>query len=115
MASQALNRSDFDETYAVHAALRHALKSSLFGKDPAAKRAAQNALKKFESDKTIYGRQCKMIRLMKNGATVDELRKGLKSSRRTIFRYFIDLENAGIDLKLDGLTYRVSRGLLRLV
>lgn len=115
MAAHALTRSDFKETYAVHAALRRALKANLFGKDPTARKAAQRILKKLESDKTIYGRQCKMIKLMEKGATLVQLCKGLKSSRRTIFRYFVDLEDAGIEVKLDGSVYRVAKGLLHLV
>ena len=115
MAAQTLKRSDFKETYAVHAALRNGLKTNLFGKDPAAKRGAERLLKRMESDKTIYGRQCKMLKLMTKGATIAQLRKGLTCSRRTVFRYFNDLEKAGIEILLDERGYRVSKEHLKLV
>ncbi len=115
MPTQAQHGSDFKGTYAVHAALKAALKAKLFASDADAKKAAEAVVKRFESDKTIYGRQCKMIRLMEKGASLDQLRKGLNSSRRTIFRYFLELEQANIDIVLDGTSYRVSKGLLRLV
>jgi CRP-like cAMP-binding protein len=115
MAEQTLNRSDFKETYAVHAALRSGLKSKLFVKDASAKKAAERLLKTLESEKTIYGRQCKMIRLMQKGATIAELQKGLNCSRRTVFRYFLDLENADINIRLEGAKYFVDKGLLQLV
>ncbi len=115
MVIQALKRSDFKETYAVHAALRAGLRSKLFGHDAGANKAAEKLLKHLQSDKSIYGRQCKMIRLMQKGATIGQLRKGLNCSRRTVFRYFLDLEQAGVDITLDGATYSVAKGLLKLV
>ncbi len=115
MAVQVLRGSDFKETYAVHAALRAALKSKLFTKDAGAQKAAEKLLKHLESDKSIYGRQCKMLRLMEKSATIAQLRKGLGSSRRTVFRYFLDLEEAGIDIKLDGSTYSVAKGMMKLL
>ena len=115
MAAQMLKRSDFKETYAIHAALRNGLKTNLFAKDPAAKKAAERQLKHMESDKSIYGRQCKMLKLMIKGATIAQLRKGLTCSRRTVFRYFNDLEKAGIEISLDESGYRVSKEHLKLV
>ena len=115
MATPALRRSDFKETYAVHAALRNGIRSKLFKKDAPAQKAADRLLKHMESEKSIYGRQCKMIKLMEKGASIGKLRKGLNCSRRTVFRYFIDLEAADIDIKLEGSTYRVAKGLLKLL
>ncbi len=115
MAIQSLKRSDFTETYAVHAGLRSAMKAKLFAKEPATLRAAEKLLKYLESEKSIYGRQCKMIRLMQKGATIGQLRKGLNCSRRTVFRYFLELENADVDIELKGSKYHVAKGLLSLV
>ncbi len=115
MAAEALRRSDFREMYAVHAAVRAAIKSKLYAKDAAAKKAAENLLKHLDGEKSMYGRQCRMIRLMQKGATISQLRSGLKCSRRTVFRYFLDLEKADVDITLDGTSYKVSQGLLNLV
>ncbi len=115
MVAQALKQSDFKETYAVHAAIRNGLRTKLFRKDTDAKRAAEHIIKHLESDKSIYGRQLRMIQLMRRGATIAQLRKGLHCSRRTVFRYFLDLERAGIDIKLEGSSYGVDKGMLKLV
>jgi len=115
MEAQTLKRSDFKETYAVHAALRNGLKTNLFARDPAAKKAAERLLKHMESEKSIYGRQCKMVKLMITGASIAQLRKGLVCSRRTVFRYFNDLEKAGVEILLDEKGYGVSKEHLKLV
>lgn len=115
MPAGALKRSDFKETYAVHAALRNSLNTKLFAKDPAAKKSVERLVKYLESDKSIYGRQCKMIGLMIKGATIAQLRKGLRCSRRTVFRYLVDLEDADIEIRLEGSAYTVDKALLRLV
>ncbi len=115
MAKQALKRSDFNETYSVHSSVKHALKSKLFSKDVQARRAAEKLLKYLESDRSIYGRQCQMIRMMEKGATIAQLRKGLNCSRRTVFRYFLDLESADVDITLEGEHYSVAKGLLSLI
>ncbi len=115
MPTNTLRGSDFKETYAVHAALRHGLKSRIFGKDATAKRSAERLLKYLESDKSIYGRQCKMIRLLKKSADVGQLRRGLRCSRRTVFRYLLDLEKAGIEIRLEEGHYTAAGSLLSLV
>ncbi len=115
MTTGALRRSDFKETYSVHAALRYALKKKLFNSDLNARRSAEKLLRYLESDKSIYGRQCKMIRMMSEGATLAQLRKGLNCSRRTVFRYLVDLEQAGIEITLEGGVYKVDKSLLELV
>lgn len=115
MTTGALRRSDFKETYAVHAALRYSLKKKLFASDASARRSAEKLLRYLEGDRSMYGRQCKMLRLMARGATIAQLRKGLNCSRRTIFRYLVDLEKADIDITLEGGVYTVDRALLRLV
>ncbi len=115
MAIQSLKRSDFTETYAVHAGLRAAMKSKLFVGDSETTKAAEKLLRYLESEKSIYGRQCKMIKLMQKGGTITQLRAGLNCSRRTIFRYFLELEAANVDIELKGAKYHVSSGLLKLV
>ena len=115
MPGKSPKRSEFKVTYAVHAALRHAIKTRLFAKDSGAKKAAEKQLKLMESEGSIYGRQCRMVRLMIKGATIGQLCKNLDCSRRSVFRYFLDLELAGIDITLDGHTYRAKKGLLALV
>ena len=64
MATNVRNRSDFAETFAVHAALKHALSRKLYAGDARTQKAAMALVKSLESDRSIYGRQLKMIGLM---------------------------------------------------
>jgi len=113
MATNMKNRSDFTATFAVHAALRLALKQKLFAKDARLRKTAARLVADLESDRTIYGRQLRMLSLMQAGASIDRMRRKLRCSRRTVFRYLNHLEAAGVKITLEGQEYRVSSKLLK--
>ena len=113
MPASMKNRSDFTETFAVHAALKLAVKQRLFAKDEGVRRSAEKLVAALESERTTYGRQLKMLSLMKNGASVENMRRKLRCSRRTVFRYLNHLEEAGVEISLENQKYLVSGELLR--
>ena len=115
MAANVRNRSDFAETFAVHAALKHALARKLYAGDPSTQKSAAALVKALESDRSIYGRQLKMIGLMTKGASIQQMVKSLRCSRRTIFRYLNHLEAAGVSVTLEGGRYTVPKSLLKLL
>jgi biotin operon repressor len=115
MAANLRNKSDFTETLAVHAALQQALRGGLLKREPKVLAAAQKLVRSLESERSIYGRQLRMIRLMQKGATIEQMGRQLRCSRRTLFRYLNHLESAGIDIQLDGRQYTVSKSLLKLL
>ncbi len=115
MANQIGASSDFTETLAIHVALKAAVKSKQFDSNLAVKKAAQKLCKDMESEKSIFGRQVKMIKLMQQGASVADLGRKLKTSRRTLFRYLNYLEDAGIDIKLENNKYHVSKGVTKML
>ena len=115
MAKNMKTRSDFTATFAVHAALRLAMKHKLFAKDARLRKTAERLMADLESDRTIYGRQLRMVKLMQPGATVETMRRKLRCSRRTVFHYLNNLEAAGVDITLDGQAYRVSGNLLKML
>jgi biotin operon repressor len=115
MASNPRNKSDFTETLAIHAALRQTLKSPLFRKDARVLRAARRVIQSLESERSIYGRQLKMIQLMQAGATIETMGKRLRCSRRTLFRYLNHLQAAGIEIWQEGRQYKVAPDLLKLI
>jgi biotin operon repressor len=115
MAANIRNRSDFTETFAVHAALKNALKSGVYRSDAKLRTAGQRLVKSLESEQSIYGRQIRMIQLMQKGASIEKMGKQLRCSRRTLFRYLNHLEMAGIDITLEGHEYKVSPDLLRVL
>jgi len=115
MAGQLSAKSEFTETLAIHAALKGALKSRLLDKNAAVRKAAANLCQQMEGERSIYGRQLKMLNLMERGATLVDLGKKLRCSRRTIFRYLNHLEEAGIPIKLDGMKYFIDKEVAKLL
>ncbi len=114
MASQVSARSDFTETLAIHVALKSALKAKQYANNDAVRKAANTLCENLESERSIYGRQLKMIALMEKGASLAEMGKKLHCSRRTVFRYLNHLEDADITIKLDGLKYCVDKSVAKL-
>ena len=115
MAGQVSGSSDFTESFAIHSALKAAIKTKHFDNSAAVKKAALKLSRDLESDKSIFGRQLKMLKLMEKGASVAELGRKLRTSRRTLFRYLNYLEEAGIDITLEGGKYRVGKNVLRML
>ena len=66
-------------------------------------------------ERSIYGRQLSMIRLMEKGATIEALGKKLRCSRRTVFRYLNHLEDAGVSIKLENGKYGVDKSVGRML
>ena len=114
MAKNVSSNSDFTETLVIHSALKSALKNRVFESSPKLQRAARGICKTLDSEKSIYGRQLKMINLMQQGASIAEMCKKLNSSRRTIFRYLNFFEEAGVDIKLKENKYYVDKNVSRL-
>ncbi len=87
----------------------------LYGSDARTHKAATGLVKSLESDRSIYGRQLKMIGLMSKGVTIQQVVKSLRCSRRTIFRYLNHLEDAGIQVTLEDGRYKVPKDMLKLL
>lgn len=115
MASQLSTRSDFTETFAIHVALRVAIRSRQYQNNAAVRRAAEKLSTELDSERSIFGRQLKMVKLMETGSTLAEMGRKLRCSRRTIFRYLNHLEDAGISIKLDGSKYFVDKSVTRML
>jgi len=115
MATQLGTRSDFVETFSIHVALKSAIKAKQYEKNLTVRKAAENLCKQLESAKSIYGRQLQMIDLMEKGATIAELGRKLRCSRRTAFRYLNHLEDAGISIKLEDGKYFVDKSVVRMM
>jgi len=113
MPTSITNRSDFTQTLIIHAALRLAVKQKLFASQPGVRKTADKLLTALESDRTVYGRQLRMLAMMQHGATIEAMRRKIRCSRRTVFRYLNQLESAGVEISLQGQQYRVSGTLLK--
>ena len=60
-----------------------------------------------KSNKSVSGRHQQLLSILKKGATIGQMIKTTRSSRRTIFRYLNHLEEAGVGLELVNGKYRV--------
>ena len=115
MATQLGSRSDFVETFAIHVALKHALKTRQFRQNASVQKAAEKLRKDLESPRSIYGKQLQMIELMAKGATIAGIGRKLKCSRRTAFRYLNHLEDAGISITLEDGKYYVDKDVVKMM
>ncbi len=115
MAGQLSARSEFSEILAIHMAIKAALRARQYDRLPAVRGLAEKLCRDLEGERSTFGRQLKMIAMMEKGATVEDLRRKLRSSRRTVFRYLNNLESAGLNITLVDGKYQVDRTLARLV
>jgi len=115
MASQLSARSEFTETLAIHVGLKNALKANEYSKIPAVQKAAEKLCQELAGERSIYGRQLSMIRLMEKGASIEALGRKLRCSRRTVFRYLNHLEDAGVSIKLENGKYGVDKSVGRML
>ncbi|MBI4717250.1 MAG: helix-turn-helix domain-containing protein [Planctomycetes bacterium] len=115
MAGDLSARSRFDEVFAIHLALKSAIQTRLLDRHAKARAAAEAMRRHLESERSVYGKQLKMIALMEKGASLADLSRRLRCSRRTVFRYLNNLQEGGVTLNLENGTYRVDREVVRLL
>lgn len=115
MAGQLTARSEFAETLAIYLGVKTALKAGRYGKQDAVRSAAEKVAKDLSSEKSVFGMQLKMIGMLEKGASIDDLAKRIRSSRRTVFRYLNSLEQAGVGITLEDGKYQVDKSVARLI
>ena len=103
------------QTLAIHVALKNALKGREYSKIPAVQKSAEKLCQELQSERSIYGRQLSMVKLMEKGASIEALGRKLSCSRRTVFRYLNHLEDAGVPIKLEDGRYRVDKSVTRMI
>jgi len=103
-----VQNTSFLQTQTILRALEFTLAKKGFGKSAAQKNAAETLIKKMKSNKTVSGRHQQLRTILKRGATIDQMIKGTGSSRRTIFRYLNQFEEAGIDIAIIDGKYRLK-------
>lgn len=69
---------------------------------------AQALIKDMKSNESLSGRHQQLVNLLKKGATIDDMIKVTRSSRRTVFRYLNQFEDAGVDIQLVDGRYKLT-------
>ncbi len=77
-------------------------------KNPAQKKAASSLIKSMNGRESVSGRHQQLHSLLERGATLQEMIAATDSSRRTIFRYLNQFEEAGLTITLLDRTYTLS-------
>ena len=103
-----MQNSGFLQTQTILRGLEFALSKGAFADNPVQKRTATTLIKEMRGNKSVGGRQQLLTSILKKGATVEEMVKATGSSRRTIFRYLNDFEEAGVNIQLDGGKYTLK-------
>lgn len=101
-------RTNFLQSQTILKSLEFALARGGFAGNDAQKKTAQSLLKDMRHPRSYGGRQQQIVALLRRGASIEEMIKATQSSRRTIFRYLNDLEEAGMTLVLEDGTYRLK-------
>lgn len=100
-----MRSKNFVETQTIVRALEFSLAKGAFASDSRQKKTAQALLREMQSNHSVSGRHQQLAALLKKGATVEQMMKATDSSRRTVFRYLNDFEDAGMNIELDDGKY----------
>ena len=103
-----MQQSSFTETETILQALKFAQSKGAFGRDARRKRVAGELIKRMRSNRSLSGRHQQLRDLLRRGATIEEMIRGIHASRRTVFRYLNHFEEAGLTIVLEGGKYRVK-------
>ena len=103
-----MQNTSFLQTQTILRALEFTLSKKGFGGSAPQKKAAETLIKRMKSNKTVSGRHQQLRKILKGGATINQMIKATGSSRRTIFRYLNQFEEAGIDIIITDGKYRLK-------
>jgi hypothetical protein len=96
------------QTQTILRGLEFALAKGAFNGNHEQKRTAAALIKEMKGNKSVGGRHQLLTSILKKGATVEEMVKATESSRRTIFRYLNNFEEAGVHIQLEGGRYKLK-------
>jgi hypothetical protein len=103
-----VQHAKFLETETILSALEFTSAKGGFGKNAKLKTTAETLIRSMKSKKSFSGRQQQLRALLKKGATIGDMIKAINCSRRTVFRYLNDFEDAGLAIVLTDGKYRLK-------
>ena len=103
-----MQNSSYLQTQTILRGLEFALARGAFADNAGQKRTAAALIKEMKGNQSVGGRHQLLTSMLKKGATVEDMLKATGSSRRTIFRYLNNVEEAGVDIQLEGGKYRLK-------
>jgi len=103
-----VQNSSYLQTQTILRGLEFALAKGAFGDNQGQKRTALTLIREMKDNKSVGGRHQLLTSILKKSATIEEMMKATGASRRTVFRYLNQLEEAGVSIELDGGRYRLK-------
>jgi len=103
-----MESTSFLQTQTILRALEYGVAKGAFANNPRQKKAALGLIKDMKSNSSVSGRHQQLMALLERGASIDQMMRATKASRRTIFRYLNHFEEAGVDIVIDGGQYRLK-------
>lgn len=103
-----MQQSSFVETETILQALEFASSKGAFSRSPRQKKTAGELIKRMKSNQSLSGRHQQLRDLLRKGATIEEMIKSIRASRRTLFRYLNHFEEAGLTIVLEDGCYRIK-------
>jgi hypothetical protein len=103
-----VQNNSYLQTQTILRGLEFALAKGAFDGNAGQKRTAVAVIKEMKGNRSVGGRHQSLTSILKKGATVEGMMKATASSRRTIFRYLNSLEEAGVDIQLEGGRYKLK-------
>ncbi len=100
--------TSYVQTQTILRALEFAVAKRGFGTNAQQKKTAQAIIKAMKSNASVSGRHQQLTTMLKKGASIAEMMKAARASRRTIFRYLNHLKDAGLDISIVGGKYRLK-------
>ncbi len=103
-----MQSTSYLQTQTILRALEFATTKGGFGSNARQKKTAQAILKDMKSNESVSGRHQQLSTMLRRGASIGEMIKATKASRRTIFRYLNHFEDAGLDIQITNGKYKLK-------
>jgi len=103
-----MRQTSFLQSQTILRALEFTSAKGGFGSNTKQKKAAIALIRNMKSNTSLSGRHRQLRDLLKTGATVAEMIRATRSSRRTIFRYLNHFEDAGLEIVIQKGKYRLA-------
>ncbi len=103
-----MRKTSFLQTQTILQALEFTIAKGGFSHNARQKKTAAALIKDMKSTGSVSGRHQQLREMLKKGATLGQMIRATGSSRRTVFRYLNQFEDAGITIILAEGRYRLK-------
>ena len=103
-----MQSTSYLQTQTILRSLEFAISKGGFGKNTHQKKTALALIKNMKSNESVSGRHQQLTAMLRKGASIAEMMKAARASRRTIFRYLNHFEDAGLYISITDGKYKLK-------